>query len=111
MKIVTDDIAIFEILAHAEMEEFDPAKSGVLHFFCNETWYLFLFCANGKFKGCRLYSLKKSSFEIELREKLLVELISLSDDPEYFFLKNEALKVVEALIGERKNNELFFDAH
>ncbi len=109
--MLTDDIEIFKILAAADRENFDPLKNQVLKFSFNETWNLFLFSASGRFKGCRLYILENISLEIALHEKLLPELLSLPDHPEYFFLKNEALQIVETLIGNRKNDSLFFDAH
>ena len=111
MKILTDDITIFEILSAAKMENFDPLKKSVFAFSSAESWHLLLFNPSGNLKGCRLYVLGKDNFEKELQEKLLPELLLLNDNHDYVILKNEALLIVETLIGNQKGKPLFFDAH
>ena len=111
MKTLTDDIEIFEMLSEAGMENFDPLKNSAFNFMFRESWCLLLFSPAGKYKGCRLYVLEMPTLEMDLREKLLPELISLPNDNGYFNLKNEALAIVEAFISNRKGEHLFFDAH
>ena len=111
MKILTDDLKIFNILSEMKLEMFDPKKISVFDFSVDDSWCLFLFNPQGIHKGCRLYILENIEREIELREKLLPELISLPSDNGNFILKDKALKVVESIISNNKDGQLFFDAH
>lgn len=111
MKILTDDVLIFERLSESKKEIFDPLQKQVFAFWADEMWCLFLFNPSGPLKGCRMYMLEKAHFEMELREKLLPELLSLNDSHDYVILKNNALIIVESLISTGKGDHLFFDAH
>jgi hypothetical protein len=111
MRIITDDIEVFSFLEKADAISFDPDKNEVL-WFSHETFSaLFLFCANGKFKGCKLFLLEKNFLREELEKNLLPALLTLPDDPGYSFLKNKALAITENLIAGKLNEQLFFDAH
>lgn len=111
MEICTSDIEIFKLLSDLKQDAFDHGKFFVGEFSSEENWYLFLFNPDGKFKGVRLYAIRKKLLEFELEKFLLPDLLSLTDDFSYGEIKNEALNIVENLISNRRRESLFFDAH
>lgn len=109
MRIITNDIEVFNFLEKAKQVSFDPVKNEVFEFFHEANWCLFLFCVTGKSKGCKLFLLEKEFLSLELEKNLLPALLNLPDEME--FLKNKALEIAERLIIRRNNEQLFFDAH
>ncbi len=111
MKVILDDSEIFELLEKASLTQFDPSKQIVLDFTFEENWHLLLFNPSGNLKGCKLFVISKNNLALEAEKLLIPELLSLSDDDGFIFLKNKSLEIVELLLQDKKSAQLFFDGH
>jgi hypothetical protein len=111
MKIILDDIEIFELLEKANVAGFDPGKPLVLDFTHEENWGLLIFNPSGELKGCRLFLILQQDLSSEAEKLLIPELLGLDDKHGYDRLKNRALAIVEHMLHERKSGQLYFDGH
>lgn len=111
MKIITEDLAVFEILENSGYVLFDARVPLVLEFEYEENWHLLLFSPEGKFKGCKLFVIEKSVLSIEIESDLLPTILSFSETDGFEHIKNEALAIVEKLISHGTGQPRFFDAH
>lgn len=111
MKLITDDIEIFNLLEKANVAAFDPSKPLVLDFVHEENWCLLIFNPSGELKGCRLFLVDLQNLSIEAEKLLIPELLALDDKHDYDLLKNQALAIVEHLLRDKKSSQLYFDGH
>jgi hypothetical protein len=111
MRILLDDIAIFDLLEKANVAAFDPSKPLVLDFVHEESWGLLLFNPSGELKGCRLFLIDQQHLSVEAEKLLIPELLALDDKHDYDQLKNKALAIVEHVLRDKKSSQLYFDGH
>lgn len=111
MKILLDDIEIFNLLEKANVAAFDPSKPLVLDFVHEDNWCLLLFNPSGELKGCRLFLLEEKGLSTEAEKLLIPELLSLDDNHGYDLLKTRALAIVEHLLRDKKSSQFYFDGH
>ncbi|MDQ3110905.1 MAG: hypothetical protein M3R17_13515 [Bacteroidota bacterium] len=111
MKIIRNDIEVFDILEKANVADFDPAKLLVLDFIYKETWHLLLFNPTGELKGCCLFLISEKDLTIEAEKLLIPELLALDDKHGYDLLKTKALEIVEYVLRDKKSTGLYFDSH
>jgi hypothetical protein len=111
MKILRNDLEVFDILEKANVADFDPVKQLVLDFIYKETWHLLLFNPSGELKGCLLFLIAEKDLITEAEKLLIPELLALDDKHDYDKLKTEALAIVENILHTKKSDRLYFDGH
>ncbi|MGL4597799.1 MAG: hypothetical protein ACRCYO_09730 [Bacteroidia bacterium] len=110
MEIITDDLLVFETLEQVGRDGFDPLVSSVFAFSQEQTFFLFLFCPEGKHKGCRLYRFEEFPKAHEIRTFLIPDLLALPEDGAYTEIRTAALNEAERLLHVTSVAQ-FFDAH
>lgn len=109
MNELSDDVEIFSLLEQAGQAGFDPSENAVTDFVFENRYWLLIFIPNGKYKGCRLFSI---AAEGNSEQKWLLEkLMQLPEDDVFGKLKNEALLRFEYRIASDRGAHLYFDAH
>lgn len=111
MRILFDDIEVFEFLEKANVAGFDPTKPIVLDFVHETNWCLLIFNPTGKLKGCKLFLVDETNLTVEAEKLLIPELLAMDDNHGYDLLKNHALSIVERLLHDKKSGQLYFDGH
>jgi hypothetical protein len=110
MQLLTDDVFVFSILEEAGQDFFDPTQIHLASFLFDQRFFLFLFCPDGKYKGCKLYFFPSPPQAHEIRDQLLPALLQLPDDDGYTNLRPLALLEAERLL-HLTAGAMFFDAH
>jgi hypothetical protein len=109
MHVITSDTEIFELLERSGRAGFDPKKISVLDFVFEEHWHLLLFNPEGAKKGCRLFVVPCDQLFFEAEKELIPALLGLDD--EFDKLVTHGLEIVEHLLQDKKNEQLYFDGH
>jgi hypothetical protein len=110
MELITNDLLVFETLEEAGRDGFDPLKWAVFSFQLEQKFFLFLFCPEGKYKGCRLYLFEEFPKAHEIRTDLIRSLLPLPEEPEYVEIRAAAIQEAERLLHQTSVAQ-FFDAH
>ncbi len=110
MKLITNDLLVFETLEQAGCDGFNPQKWTVFSFSLEQKFFLFLFCPEGKHKGCRLYAFEEFPKAHEIRTDLIPNVLALPEDMGYAEIRAAAIQEAERLLHQTSVAQ-FFDAH
>ncbi|MCE2773455.1 MAG: hypothetical protein LW750_08460 [Bacteroidetes bacterium] len=108
MDIITDDLAIFDILELARVDDFNHSMPCAFSFQHDGKWCLMQFEPHGNHKGCRLYVIPNefpSLMEIHDVLNAVIRLPESSESREF------AVSVLDKAILEIHTGNHFFDAH
>ncbi len=108
MNVITDDLAVFEILELAKVDDFNHALPCAFSFQYEGKWWLMQFEPHGDHKGCRLYVLP---YEFPSLMEIHDVLNEVMRQPETCESRESAVSVLDKAILEIQTGNHFFDAH
>lgn len=108
MNLITDDLAIFEIIEKARVDDFNFGMPCAFSFQYDGKWWLMQFEPHGDHKGCRLFMLPHEFPSLMEIHDVLNEVVRL---PETMASRDLAVSVLDKAILEIQTGNHFFEAH